>query len=418
MRIRLRISHIFYFIVLIIIICDCNGFRLFSIDDNIYKGISLLMVGVASIICIFYKTVLDFSKKYGRFIFFYLGMLLAFFVFEFFYIRRMYGSQQTFYEFANYNKYYVFILLTIPLIYVFAMNDGIKEIMDSVLVIVTITLGLVLIYAFFNNWQTIELFNIKIYANTSIRNGRLRMWDLSSIEGMAIIYGVYRFLCAKKGKLLYLLQVIICISSLIYVEQTRMMLIALAISIAFMVFIKPYKTAGGILGKYGVLLLTGVLGCLFVVPRLITSFSKGVSISYRLIEIQFTYNLLQNYGLFGMGMISRRLQRYLFYYGIYSNISLEDIGIIGYTAQAGIWSIGLYLLPMLRMAWILLHGEKNDLKILLWSIYSYLLITSATLLVLDSQRILMWPFCLALFEFYNMKYGMTKEKLKVNSINR
>lgn len=416
MKIKVRVSHIFYFIVLTIVICDCNGFRLFSIEDNIYKGISLLMVGIAFTICIFRKTVLNFSKNYGRFILFYLGLLLFFFVFEFFYIRRMYGSQQPFYEFANYNKYYVFVLLTIPLIYIFVINDSVKKIMDGILVIVTITLGLMLLYAFFNNWQKIELFNINIYAKTSMRNGRLRMWDLSSIEGLAIIYGAYRVSCDKRNKLLYLFQVIVCIFSLIYVEQTRMMLIALTISITFMVFLKPYKTIDGILGKYGILFLSGVLGCLFVIPRLITSFGKGVSISYRLIEIQYVYNLLHNIGIFGMGMISRRLQRQLFYYGIYSNVSLEDIGIIGYSAQVGIWGIALYFLPMLRMAWVLLHGEKNDLKIFLWSIYSYLLITSATLLVLDSQRILMWPFCLALFEFYNMKYNKRKpESIQIES---
>lgn len=406
MKITLRYSHIFFWIIFIIVVCDNNGFRLFRIEDNDYKAVSLIMVGIALIICIAQKGILNFDKNSKKFVVLYLGVIVCFLIFEYFYIKHMYGGQQTFYEFANRNKHYVFILLTIPLIYIFIIEDSEKKVMDSVLALVTITLGLMLLYAFFYNWREIELFDISMYSKTSMRNDRMRMWDLSSLEGLAVIYGTYKILENHKKRVLYLFQVIVCIATLIYVEQTKMMLIAIAISIGFMLLIKPYKTVNGILAKYVALILAGIAACSFVLPRLMSSLSKGASVSYRLIEIQFVRGILHNYKLFGMGMITPRLQKKLFYYGIYSYISLDDIGVIGYTAQAGIWIIGVYFLPMLRMAWILFYGHKNDLRIFLWTVYIYLLVTSATLLVLDSQRILMLPFCLALFEFYHKKYGI------------
>ena len=407
MKLRLRYSYIVIFLVSIMIICDCNFFRLFEIDDGIYKAINLMLVGITLLICVSHQNILKVCMKCGKFIYIYIGIIIAFLLFEYKYTMNIYGDLQSFYEFAKYNKHYVFVLLAIPLTYVFYVNDDYKKFMNNVLILVTIALGLVLLHAILYNSYGIELLNVGIYTRKLTRNGRMRMWDLSSLEGMAIIYGLYRFMCDKRKNILYLIQAIICVFSLIYVEQTRMMMIALAASILFLV-VKTIKETEEIVAKGIIIVMLCALGGILIVPKLIDSFNKGISISYRLIEMQFTYRLLQSRGIFGMGLINVSMQKYLYYRGIYSNISLDDIGIIGYTAQAGIWSIGIYLFPMIRMAWILFHGEKNDFKVFLWSIYIYLLVTSATLLVIDSQRILMWPFCLALFEFYNIKFNVKK----------
>ena len=72
---------------------------------------------------------------------------------------------------------------------------------------------------------------------------------------------------------------------------------------------------------------------------------------------------------------------------------------LGYTVLVGPWIFLIYIVPMLRMLVLLMRCPDREFKIFLTAIYVYLVITSATLFILDKYRFLMWPFCLALFEY-------------------
>lgn len=414
-QMKLKYSNILFSLMILIIICECNGFRLLKLDDNVYKALYLMTIIGMLFICFIHIDILKICKVSGKFIYYYSAVVFSFLIFEYIYTTRLYGSLQTAYEFANYNKCYAFVFLAIPLLYILIIHDNFEDLMSIVMLLATITLGLMLLHALFYQWYQIEFLNISIYAKKLMRNNRFRMWDLSSLEGLAIIYGAYRIFFVKRKKIRYAIQTIICIASLVYVEQTRMMLIALAASVLVMIIMKPCKTANGILAKGMLIAIVGIVSVAWVIPKLITSLNRGdsVSISNRLIELQFVYNILHNQGILGLGIISYNLQSSLYNHGIYSRVFLDDIGLIGYTARAGIWSVVLFIVPMIRMLWVLLNAYKNEFSIFLWSIYIYLLITSSTLFVLDSRRILMWPFCLAMFEFCNKKYNK-KEYLTKN----
>lgn len=410
MKIKLKYSDILFSLTILIIICECNGFRLLDLDDNIYKAIYLMAVIVMIFISFTCIDSLKICKASRKFVYCYNIVVLLFLLFEYIYTTRLYGNLQTAYEYANYNKCYAFIFLIIPLLYIMLIQDSFVNLMNSVILLVTITLSLMLVHALVYRWYQTEFLSISVYAKKMIRNDRFRMWDLSSLEGLAIIYGMYRILFMKEKKMQYVIQTIVCIFALVYIEQTRMMLIALALSILVMIIKKPCKTANGILIKGVFVAMAGIVIATLAIPKLIISLSgeDSISISNRLIELEFVYKILHERGILGLGIISYNLQCYLYYHGIYSRVHLDDIGFIGYTAQTGIWSVVLFIVPMLRMLLILLNTYKNEFSVFLWSIYIYLVITSSTLFVLDSQRILMWPFCLALFEFYNMKYGKRK----------
>lgn len=410
MRMKLKYSNIFFTLTILIIICECNGFRLLELDDNIYKAMYLTAAIGMIFICFIRINKMRTRKGSQRFIYSYSIIVFLFLIFEYIYTVRLYGGLQTAYEYANYNKCYVFVFLLIPLLYIMTIDDNFENILNSVMLLTTITLGLMLVHALLYQWYQIEFLHIGIYAKKMIRNDRFRMWDLSSLEGLAIIYGMYRILFVKQKKIRYMIQTIICFAVLVYVEQTRMMLIALVASIMVMIMMKPCKTANGILAKGAFIAIVGVVSATLMIPRLIISFSgeDSISITNRLIELEFVYRILRERGIFGLGIISHDWQHYLYYHGIYSSVHLDDIGLIGYIAQTGIWSVALFIIPMIRMLKILLNTHKNEFSVFLWSIYIYLVITSSTLFVLNSQRILMWPFCLALFEFYNMKYGKRK----------
>lgn len=405
---KLKYSNILISLMIIIIICECNGFRLLRLDDNIYKMIYLMAIIVMLFICLIYIDFLQICNPSGKFIYYYSIMAFLFLIFEYIYTIHLYRNLWTSFEYINYNKYYIFIFLSLPLFYILVVHNNFENLMSVVMLLATVTLGLVLIHALLYQWYQIEFLNISIYAKKLVRNERMRMWDLSSLEGLAIIYGTYRILFVKQKRIRYGIQTFICVTALVYVEQTKMMLIALTASTLLMIIMKPCKTAYGILIKSILVTIVGISGAGLVIPKLITSLKMSVSVSARLIELQFVYNLLQNRGILGIGMISHNVQSYLYYHGIYSHVHLDDIGLVGFIAQAGVWSAPLFIIPMLRMLWILLRAKKNEFSIFLWSIYTYLVITSSTLFVLNSPRILMWPFCLALFEFYNYKINRSK----------
>ncbi len=404
-QMKIRVSNILFSLMVLIIICECNGFRLLKLDDNIYKSIYLITIIGMLLICFIHIDIIKICRASGEFIYYYSIVMFLFLIFEYVYTTHLYGSLQTAYEYANYNKCYAFVFLAIPLFYILIIQDNFEKLMSIVILLATITLSLMLLHALCYKWYQIEILNISVYAKKLIRNDRFRMWDLFSLEGLAIIYGAYRILFVKRKKVTYIIQTVICVAALVYVEQTRMMLIALAASILVMFFMKPCKTANGILAKGLVIATVGIVNAALVIPKLIISLSRGNSIANRLIEIQFVYNVLHNQGMLGLGIISYNLQSSLYNHGIYSRVFLDDIGLIGYMARAGIWSVVLFIVPMIRMLWILLNAYKNEFTIFLWSIYIYLIITSSTLFVLDNQRILMWPFCLSLFEFCNKKYN-------------
>lgn len=402
---KLKYSNVFFSLIILIIICECNGFRLLELDDNVYKSVYLVATIGMLLICFIHIDILNICRTSGGFLFYYCVVVVLFLIFEYGYTRHLYGSIQTAYEYGNYNKYYIFIFLAIPLFYILVIGDNFENLLNSVMLLATIALSLMLLHALFYQWYQIEFLNISVYAKKMMRNDRFRMWDLFSLEGLAIIYGTYRILFVNRKKMRYIIQTVICVVALVYVEQTRMMLIALAGSILVMIIMKPCKSAKGILSKGVFIVTVGIVSATTVIPKLVASLSRGdsVSISNRLIELRFVYNVLHNHGVLGLGLISHNLQSNLYYHGVYSHVFLDDIGLIGYMAQVGIWSVLLFVVPMVRMLWILLNAYKNKFTIFLWSLYVYLAITSSTLFVLNSQRILAWPFCLALFEFCNKK---------------
>lgn len=402
MWVRLRYSNLFLGAIWVIIICECNGFRLFKVEDDLYKAVYLAVTAVILLICLLNKDILCVCKAYGKFTYWYIIFIFIFLIFEYRFTSHIYGNRQVLYDFVNYIKHYFLITLAMPLLYIFTIRNNVKSLLNSVLLLVTITLGLILLHSLFYDWWEIDFLNVSMYTKIISRNNRMRIWDLSSLEGLAIIYGSYCLLYEKRKKVMYLLQTAICIAALVYVEQTRMMLISLATCILFMIIMKRRKTAEGLLTTGALILLLGIIGGFYVIPKLFESFAinsvNGASTLDRLRELRVAFYILRNKGILGLGMINKNVQRHLF-----SNVTLEDIGLIGYMVQTGIWSVPLFIFPMFRMALILVHGIKEKFRIFLSTVYIYLLITSISLFILDSPRILMWPFCLALFEFYNKK---------------
>ncbi len=88
----------------------------------------------------------------------------------------------------------------------------------------------------------------------------------------------------------------------------------------------------------------------------------------------------------------------------------DDVGIVGQLALLGIFLIGIYIWPLVRIVKIAFRSCRNrtfsDGKYVM-AIVCYLLCTTPTLIVLDAGRVIAFPIILATVEYIDTKnlYG-------------
>lgn len=93
-------------------------------------------------------------------------------------------------------------------------------------------------------------------------------------------------------------------------------------------------------------------------------------------------------------------------YGIayWQNHNYEDIGIIGFLGIAGIVGIiVIYIIPIMRMLFVLqsVKGKISSYSeyLMLIGMFCYIIVTSATLIIVNYQRMPCFAICIALFEY-------------------
>ena len=179
-----------------------------------------------------------------------------------------------------------------------------------------------------------------------------------------------------------------------YICQTRMTSLAIVCSIAIIMIFN--RISGG-LKKFIIVTLTIIV---LIAPLGLENLfdNKTGSVYARIYSINlYTREFLEN-PVFGIGLLpddgsSATIQKILHGEKGYANIT--DIGIIGYIVQFGIVGIAL-LIYLIKLVYGILKGyKKRDAKYysLITSII-YILITSSTLSIFDTQRIVILPFIL------------------------
>ena len=78
--------------------------------------------------------------------------------------------------------------------------------------------------------------------------------------------------------------------------------------------------------------------------------------------------------------------------------SYTDIGLIGLISEIGLWSVLVYIFPVIRFYRITRKVRNEEYYIFLVGLFTYVLVTSISLIVTDIQRIFAWPILLFTFE--------------------
>ena len=192
---------------------------------------------------------------------------------------------------------------------------------------------------------------------------------------------------------------------IIYVSKTRGYLIALTICILSMIYF--YKR--GFISKIYTTVIVILVGAIIINLPIISKYNDlkendyGSSIT-RQNAINFYVNQIRNKPLFGMGIINtvnKNDENYSIVRGPYGKFYRDDVGIIGFTNEFGILGLILFLNIMVISFNIIKINFKdksiyNNIEKV--GLFTFLIITTPTLIAMNAERIVYLPFILFMIE--------------------
>ena len=99
-------------------------------------------------------------------------------------------------------------------------------------------------------------------------------------------------------------------------------------------------------------------------------------------------------------------------HGLLGTAYTSDVGFIGLLAETGLFSLVFFVIPIIRMIYVLVKTKEMPLdamRMFLMVLIVYLLTTSATIIITDGARCLALPIIMALYEYYYAIYLEVKK---------
>ena len=247
------------------------------------------------------------------------------------------------------------------------------------------------------------------------RNDRLRI-GLHFYGNFMILYNFYKIYLTKEKSLFRLFLTLVGILELILIQQTRAYTLVVLICILIMILFQK-NTKNKLLKKGVIVVLIATIlfqtniGSNFIQSLSSTGEEAGSTIG-RQYSMAYYLSMFKSHFPLGLGfpnvdkygqILNHKFQFYTTY--------IDDVGIIG---QLGIWGlliIPIFIVPMIRMIYVIVKLKKQKLyDVAKWYgiVFIYIIATSGTLMVLDSYRIMLFSIIIALIEFENFKIRENK----------
>ena len=227
-----------------------------------------------------------------------------------------------------------------------------------------------------------------------------------------ILYNFYQIYYCKKKSFTRILLFFVGIFELISIQQTRAYTLVVLVDILVMILLEKNTTNKLVKKIIIVVLVIGILLQTDIAANFIQSLSttgeEAGSTIGRQYSIAYYLSMFRKHFPLGMGFPNNDKYGYILHHQVqYYTTYTDDVGIIG---QLGIWGmllIPIFIVPIVRMIAIIIKVKKrNDSSSFVWltAILVYVIVTSGTLMILDSYRIMLMPIIIALMEFENIKY--------------
>ncbi len=302
---------------------------------------------------------------------------------------------------------YLALLLVYPIL-VFLLRRGETQSIYKVLDVFSVIIYILVLIQLLLSETNGRL--IMLESAVRIRNGKLRI-GLHFYGNLMILYNFYNIYYKKNRSVYRYLLLIVGIFELVIIQQTRAYTMVIAAGLFLLVLLQ--KDTKRTLFKKSIIVFLAlvVISQTHVVSSLLQSLTINGSEAGSTISRQYSFEYYWSQFMtnFPFGMCFPNSDKYysiLHHQVGYYTTYVDDVGIVGQIGIWGLFIIPIFIAPMMRWITILRNFKrKKRYEDFAWytTIFAYLLITSITLIVLDSYRIMMLPIFLGLVEYENYR---------------
>ncbi|WP_139197332.1 hypothetical protein [[Clostridium] fimetarium] len=227
-----------------------------------------------------------------------------------------------------------------------------------------------------------------------------------------IIYNFYKVYCKKENTFFRWTLLTVGLFELVFYQQTRAYTLVILVCIFTIVLLE--KNTKIVFIKKIILIALGIaiisqteLVSNFLQSLATTGIEAGSTLG-RQYAIGYYWSMFLSNFPFGMGFPNTDKYYFILHNSIGSYVTyVDDVGIIGQLGVWGIFLIPIFVLPVIRWIHILKELKKHgnyDTFVWYCTVLVYIIVSSATLVALDSYRIMIMPIFIALIEFEYRKF--------------
>lgn len=400
--------HFFYFI-------SFSGILNVFFNERVYMTVAFFAVLLYVYILYSYRMTM---QPYKKWMLLYGGSILFIFIIMFFFCVDKYPLQKTA-DTINTGGKYLYPLLAVPFLFLFERDYGPKHLLKilNIFVLLWYILSLVQDFIYDKTGSFLFEFMDYFYGNVRIRNSSVRIGP-GTFGNIMLLYNFNILLFGKNisEKRFSLVMVVLGLYHLFVIQQTRMSILACSIGIATLILFYGNNKKQQIT-RFLLIIALGIgLSCTNYVQDFISTFTstsieyEGSSIA-RDYAVTYFLSVLSENPIFGYGWP---------FDASYSNIAhgalgtayTNDVGFLGLLVELGIFAIPLYVIPCIRMGFILRntrYEKRNEFRMFLVVVLVFMAVTSITIIITDGGRCLAFPLVIALFEYYYAGHNELEE---------
>ena len=404
---RVSLKKLCIYLILFFCLLENHFYYLVKMNNTVVKYIlfaACILVYACVFLCTNGKEKCNYIKRTSLFYCF--GIIPVFLILQFMYTRMAYG--QSVIDFLKASYHYFFIILAIPIYYIFIKDNSIKILIDKLTIIVSIGLFLNIINSLLYNTTGVTFLQSAI----RIRDDSLRTYSLSSILGIITVYTAWRLLHLRQIKRKYVICFIIEIVALAYCYQSRIIEFCIFIVAIYMMVAEKKLTKKQMAITGGIIFGIIILFCSGMITEFFDSFKVGGqysgSTSSIIREYQYYISGFLENKLFGLGLLATESEigNYVIRGPLRNNYP-TDVGYVGALGNMGISFFLPFGFLVYRICIVIRESrqiknrdyEVKSLSVLCKSLLLYILISGTSQIITDPARILCVPFVISIVDW-------------------
>ena len=207
----------------------------------------------------------------------------------------------------------------------------------------------------------------------------------------------------KRSRIKYFVFFVIIMSHQLIVSQSRQVVVYISVSLIAIIVFEQSRGFGAIKKLLMCISISIFLLVSDYLTKLIYSLSApetAVSTQNRLYAFKYYYHYFIEHPIVGFGFANINVNRSIVR-GTGAAF-VDDVGLVGQMAKLGVFVVPMYVFPMLRSGHYLFKIRKEQNKnyyLLVVAFFVFMIVGSATFIVLNQQFILFYPIFLAICEY-------------------